>query len=123
MAPWAPSSSFPVPESPSLTQALSDLCERGIRCLAAHPHADRPMLSQANFTGDCCIVFGSEGYGLSRRPRRVRRGRGHPHAPDGGFPQRRQRRRRLPLPGQSAEEPDVTRRAVLIGGLEHERAS
>jgi tRNA G18 (ribose-2'-O)-methylase SpoU len=56
---------LPVVESNNLTQALSELRERGIRCIAAHPHADGRTLSQANLTGDCCIVFGSEGYGIS----------------------------------------------------------
>ena len=56
---------MPIVETASLTQALRDLRERGIRCIAAHPHADGRTLSQANFTGDCCIVFGSEGYGIS----------------------------------------------------------
>ena len=56
---------LPIVETASLTQALRDLRERGIRCIAAHPHADGRTLSQANFAGDCCIVFGSEGYGIS----------------------------------------------------------
>jgi tRNA G18 (ribose-2'-O)-methylase SpoU len=33
--------------------------------VAAHPHTDRKILSQADFTGDCCLVFGSEGTGIS----------------------------------------------------------
>ena len=57
---------MPIVETPSLIQALRSLRERGIRCIAAHPHADGQTLSQASFTGDCCIVFGSEGYGLSQ---------------------------------------------------------
>ena len=56
---------LPIVETASLAQALRDLRDRGIRCIAAHPHADGRTLSQANFTGDCCIVFGSEGYGIS----------------------------------------------------------
>jgi tRNA G18 (ribose-2'-O)-methylase SpoU len=56
---------LPIVETPSLIQALGDLRERGIRCIAAHPHADGRTLSQASLTGDCCIVFGSEGYGIS----------------------------------------------------------
>jgi tRNA G18 (ribose-2'-O)-methylase SpoU len=56
---------MPVVETPSLIQALADLRKRGIRCIAAHPHADGQTLSRASFTDDCCIVFGSEGYGLS----------------------------------------------------------
>jgi len=55
------------PESnpPSLVAALKLLRARGVRCLAAHPHTEKQFLSQANFTGNCCIVFGSEGNGLS----------------------------------------------------------
>jgi 23S rRNA (guanosine2251-2'-O)-methyltransferase len=37
-----------------------------VRCLAAHPRADGKRLSQADFTGDVCIVLGSEGHGLSQ---------------------------------------------------------
>ncbi len=57
---------MPVVETASLMQALDSLRKRGIRCIAAHPHTDGHTLSKADFTGDCCIVFGSEGYGLSR---------------------------------------------------------
>ena len=56
---------LPVVETGSLVESLLQLRARGIRCLAAHPHADGRTLPQANLAGDCCIVFGSEGYGLS----------------------------------------------------------
>ena len=56
---------LPVVESASLTRSLHDLRERGVRCIAAHPHSDGRTLSQANLAGDCCVVFGSEGYGIS----------------------------------------------------------
>ena len=49
----------------NLSQTLQSLRTRGIRCLAAHPHTSGKTLSQAYFTGDCCIVFGSEGNGIS----------------------------------------------------------
>ena len=49
----------------SLAKTLCELRARGIRCLAAHPHTDKKILSQADFSGDCCIVFGSEGDGIS----------------------------------------------------------
>ena len=52
-------------KSGTLAQALHDLHARGVRCIAAHPHTDRKFLSQADFSGDCCLVFGSEGYGIS----------------------------------------------------------
>jgi tRNA G18 (ribose-2'-O)-methylase SpoU len=56
---------MPIVETDSLVNALRDLRDRGIRCIAAHPHADRRTVSQASFAGDCCVVFGSEGYGIS----------------------------------------------------------
>jgi tRNA G18 (ribose-2'-O)-methylase SpoU len=56
---------LPIVEAPSLAQALRDLRQHAIRIIAAHPHAAGRTLSQADFTGDCCVVFGSEGCGLS----------------------------------------------------------
>lgn len=55
---------LPIVESKSLAADLRQLRARGISCVAAHPHSGR-TLSQATLTGDCCLVFGSEGYGLS----------------------------------------------------------
>ena len=57
---------LPILETASLIQALGELRERGIRCIAAHPHVEGRTLSQVNFSGDCCVVFGSEGYGISQ---------------------------------------------------------
>jgi tRNA G18 (ribose-2'-O)-methylase SpoU len=51
--------------SETLAQTLQSLRARGVRCIAAHPHADGKTLSQADFSSDCCIVFGSEGCGIS----------------------------------------------------------
>jgi tRNA G18 (ribose-2'-O)-methylase SpoU len=48
-----------------LAGALRALREQGIRGIAAHPHAEGQTLPQADFTTDCCAVFGSEGYGIS----------------------------------------------------------
>jgi tRNA G18 (ribose-2'-O)-methylase SpoU len=56
---------LPVLESTNLAQTLHELRARGVRCIAAHPRADKKVLSQADFTGDCCVVFGSEGHGIS----------------------------------------------------------
>ncbi len=56
---------LPVVEGVDLPEALHRLRKHGVRCVAAHPHTDRRALSQADFSGDCCIVFGSEGYGIS----------------------------------------------------------
>jgi TrmH family RNA methyltransferase len=44
---------------------LKFLRGQGVRCIAAHPHTDRRTLPQAAFAGDCCIVMGSEGHGIS----------------------------------------------------------
>ncbi len=49
----------------SLVQTLRDLRARGVRCVAAHPRPDAKVLSQADFSDDCCIIFGSEGNGIS----------------------------------------------------------
>jgi len=50
----------------ALARTLRELRARGVRCLAAHPRAGGKILSQADFSRDCCVVFGSEGEGLSR---------------------------------------------------------
>jgi tRNA G18 (ribose-2'-O)-methylase SpoU len=50
----------------TLVECLKDLRAHGVRCIAAHPHTDKRILSQADFRGDCCIVFGSEGGGISK---------------------------------------------------------
>jgi tRNA G18 (ribose-2'-O)-methylase SpoU len=56
---------MPIVEPTNLVHALRDLREQGIRCIAAHPHVEGRTLSQVNFGGDGCVVFGSEGYGIS----------------------------------------------------------
>lgn len=56
---------LPIVETASLTETLDYLRTRGVRTIAAHPHADGQTLPQADFTKDCCVVFGSEGYGIS----------------------------------------------------------
>jgi tRNA G18 (ribose-2'-O)-methylase SpoU len=56
----------PVLESRNLVSTLGDLRQRGIRCVAAHPHVSGRSLPQTDLRGDCCIVLGSEGYGISK---------------------------------------------------------
>jgi tRNA G18 (ribose-2'-O)-methylase SpoU len=56
---------MPVIESNNLTGILHELRNNKVRCIAAHPHATGRFLSQADFSGDSCIVFGSEGYGIA----------------------------------------------------------
>jgi tRNA G18 (ribose-2'-O)-methylase SpoU len=56
---------LPIVETLNLMNCLSSLKARGIRCIAAHPHVEGRTLSDADFTKDCCIIFGSEGHGIS----------------------------------------------------------
>ncbi|HEV2319833.1 MAG TPA: RNA methyltransferase [Verrucomicrobiae bacterium] len=48
----------------TLAQTLRKLREQDIRCLAAHPRGNK-SLYDADFSKDSCIVFGSEGSGIS----------------------------------------------------------
>ncbi len=56
---------LPILESASLKTELQGLKRLGIRCIAAHPHVQGRTLPQADFSGDVCLVLGSEGYGIS----------------------------------------------------------
>jgi len=56
---------LPILETNSLCNTLRDLHNRGIHCIAAHPRPGSRALPDINLRGDCCIVFGSEGSGIS----------------------------------------------------------
>jgi tRNA G18 (ribose-2'-O)-methylase SpoU len=56
---------LPVLETPSLAGTLAQLRAHDVRCIAAHPRAEQRLVSQTDLSGDSCLVFGSEGYGLS----------------------------------------------------------
>lgn len=56
---------LPVVETRNLVEALQSLRGRGIRVTAAHPHTNQLTLTGADLAGDCCIVFGSEGLGIT----------------------------------------------------------
>jgi tRNA G18 (ribose-2'-O)-methylase SpoU len=56
---------LPVVELASLAEALRALRAAGVRSMAAHPHTKARTLFQADLTLDTCVVFGSEGYGIS----------------------------------------------------------
>ena len=55
----------PVLQVDNLAATLTALRTRGIRCLAAHPRADAKKLASVDLRGDCCLVFGAEGPGLT----------------------------------------------------------
>jgi tRNA G18 (ribose-2'-O)-methylase SpoU len=56
---------LPVIETESLQKTIRFAQSRGVRVIAAHPHADCQNLSAAHFVDDSVIVLGSEGQGLS----------------------------------------------------------
>jgi len=56
---------LPVVESGNLAATLAQLKRNEIRCVAAHPRAGGKTLPQADLKGDVCLVFGSEGYGIT----------------------------------------------------------
>lgn len=54
-----------VVETVSLAASLRDLRLAGVRCVAAHLNASQRTLAQTDLRGDCCVVFGNEGHGVS----------------------------------------------------------
>jgi len=57
----------PVVRVGNLTDALATLRARGVRCLAAHPRPGAKRLAAVDLRGDCCLVFGAEGPGLTAK--------------------------------------------------------
>lgn len=55
----------PVIHVDNLVDTLNILRSRGVRCLAAHPRPGARKLTEIDLRGDCCLVFGSEGPGLT----------------------------------------------------------
>jgi tRNA G18 (ribose-2'-O)-methylase SpoU len=49
----------------TLPECLKELRTHSVRCIAAHPHTNKKFLAATDFTGDCCLVFGSEGDGIT----------------------------------------------------------
>lgn len=56
---------LPVVECAKLAATLVELRHHGVHSIAAHPHTDGRRVWEADFSGDCCVVFGSEGFGIS----------------------------------------------------------
>jgi tRNA G18 (ribose-2'-O)-methylase SpoU len=54
----------PVLEVDALAATLQQLRARKIRCIGAHPSATSHV-TESNLSGDCCLVMGSEGQGIS----------------------------------------------------------
>ncbi|HTY36827.1 MAG TPA: RNA methyltransferase [Bacteroidota bacterium] len=59
---------LPIVHLENIVDALRELRNQfGVRVIAAHPHAEQISLPQAAMNGNCCVVFGSEGDGVSGR--------------------------------------------------------
>ena len=56
---------LPVVECGRLAETLGQLRRKNIQCIAAHPHSDRQTLYGLEVAPDCCVVLGSEGFGIS----------------------------------------------------------
>ena len=55
----------PVVQVTNLVETLMVLRDRGVRCLAAHLQSGAKKLSTVDLRGDCCLLFGAEGPGLT----------------------------------------------------------
>ena len=57
---------LPVVHPANLVEAIEDLkSNHHMRVVAAHPHTEQTLIHQASLSVDCCVVFGSEGVGIS----------------------------------------------------------
>ncbi len=56
---------LPIVETSNLAETLKEIRGQGIHCIAAHPHVSGQTVAQTRLAADCCLVFGSEGYGIS----------------------------------------------------------
>lgn len=55
----------PLVQVQSLVETLKALRASGVKCFAAHPRPGANKLSTLDLRGDCCLVFGAEGPGLT----------------------------------------------------------
>lgn len=56
---------LPFVHEENLVNALKDLKWQGVKIVGAHAHDEKKTIAGTNFREDVCIVFGSEGHGLS----------------------------------------------------------
>ena len=58
---------LPIVHCTKLAQTLLDLHARfHTTVVAVHPHAGKTILQKSDYTKDLCLVFGSEGEGISK---------------------------------------------------------
>ena len=56
---------LPIVETENLIETIRTLHQRDVRSIAAHPHTEKHTIHDSDLTRDCCLLFGSEGHGLS----------------------------------------------------------
>ena len=62
---------LPFVHEENLVNALKDLKWHGTRIVGAHAHTEQKTIASVDFRGDVCLVFGSEGHGLSPKVKAV----------------------------------------------------
>jgi tRNA G18 (ribose-2'-O)-methylase SpoU len=55
----------PLVQMKNLVETLMALRGSGVKCFAAHPRPGAKKLSAVDLRGDCCLVFGAEGPGIT----------------------------------------------------------
>ena len=55
----------PIIEVSELSQSLRKLRKKSVVTIGTFPHEAQTMLSESPFQNDCCLIFGSEGKGMS----------------------------------------------------------
>ena len=56
---------LPIVETDNLAHELMRLQQAGVKCVATTPAATHTPLTRADLRGDCCLLLGSEGHGLT----------------------------------------------------------
>ncbi len=57
---------LPLIFSQNLPETLHELRAKNVSCIAAHPHTNQKTIFQTKFSDNCCILFGSEGVGITK---------------------------------------------------------
>ena len=97
----------------NLVEKLTSLRARGVRCLAAHPRPGAKKLTAVDLRGDCCLVFGAEGPGLTAAVLRRATHGGNPDAVPHEFTERGRRDRRVPLRSDPAARLTFARHEIF----------
>ena len=95
---------------PNFGAELRDLRTRGVRCIAAHPHADGRTLSQADFSAIAASFSAAKATAFPKRFGKLRRSGGDPDGERRGFAECRRGGGGFSLRGKPAAEENLNRR-------------